>query len=422
MHVQGNRGCMPHEIAIIGCGTAGLAAGLYLARDGHRVTLFERFTKPAPVGAGLLLQPTGLACLAALGLDAEILAAGAHVRHLYGRTATGRTIFDISYQNLHPALFGLGIHRGALFGTLHNEAIRQNLKIITGCDVTDTRIAGDRREILNKAGAVQGVFDLVVDASGAQSTLRAGHGQMKYNRPYPYGAVWGVCLDPDQSFGQDVLQQRYDGAGVMIGALPIGKRPGDGRETLAFFWSLPVAHYGTWREAGLDVWRDKVLAYWPEMASLVAQFTNIDDLTFARYNDVMMRQWHGDHLVFIGDAAHCTSPQLGQGANLGLMDAMTLAAVLREQKNIPDALAAYAAARKSQIKFYQVASRWLTPFFQSDNQAAAWLRDMAFSTMCKTPYVRTQMMRTLGGIKTGVFTHMNPGQIHKDYDVQRRRA
>ena len=413
---------MPHEIAIIGCGTAGLAAALFLVRDGHQVTLFERFDTPSPVGAGLLLQPTGLACLAALGLDAAVLAAGARVRHLYGRTAKGRTIFDISYQNLHPSLFGLGIHRGALFDALHDAVVRQGMKIVTGCNIADTRIVGDRREIMDKTGVVQGAFDLVIDASGAQSSLRSGHGQMKYNKPYPYGAVWGVCQDPGQSFGRDVLQQRYDGAGVMIGALPIGKRPGDGRETLAFFWSLPAESYPAWREAGLEAWRQKVVAYWPEMLPLVAQFNTVDDLTFARYSDVMMRQWHGDRLVFIGDAAHCTSPQLGQGANLGLMDARAIADCLRENKDVQAGLAAYSAVRKNQTKFYQVASRWLTPFFQSDNKAAAWLRDMTFSTMCKTPYVRAQMMRTLGGVKTGIFTHMNPGDIHRDYDVRRRKS
>lgn len=309
-----------------------------------------------------------------------------------------------------------------MFEALHDAVVRQGMKIVTGCNIADTRIVGDRREIMDKTGVVQGAFDLVIDASGAQSSLRSGHGQMKYNKPYPYGAVWGVCQDPGQSFGRDVLQQRYDGAGVMIGALPIGKRPGDGRETLAFFWSLPAESYPAWREAGLEAWRQKVVAYWPEMVPLVAQFNTVDDLTFARYSDVMMRQWHGDRLVFIGDAAHCTSPQLGQGANLGLMDARAIADCLRENKDVQAGLAAYSAVRKSQTTFYQVASRWLTPFFQSDNKAAAWLRDMTFSTMCKTPYVRAQMMRTLGGVKTGIFTHMNPGDIHRDYDVRRRKS
>ncbi|MCI1143956.1 FAD-dependent oxidoreductase [Sphingomonas sp. WKB10] len=36
------------HIAIAGCGPAGLATALLLHRDGHHVTLFERFDAPAP--------------------------------------------------------------------------------------------------------------------------------------------------------------------------------------------------------------------------------------------------------------------------------------------------------------------------------------------------------------------------------------
>ena len=53
----------PLHIAIVGYGTAGQAAALLLARDGHRVEVFERAPEPGPVGAGFLLQPTGLQVL-----------------------------------------------------------------------------------------------------------------------------------------------------------------------------------------------------------------------------------------------------------------------------------------------------------------------------------------------------------------------
>ncbi len=58
----------PLEIAIVGCGIAGMAAAVFLQRAGFRPRLFERFAAPRPVGAGLLLQPTGLAVLQRLGL------------------------------------------------------------------------------------------------------------------------------------------------------------------------------------------------------------------------------------------------------------------------------------------------------------------------------------------------------------------
>ena len=70
----------PLDIAVVGCGVAGQAAATLLAERGHRVTIYERFTEPQPIGAGLLLQPTGLAVLRELGLAESAIARGARDR------------------------------------------------------------------------------------------------------------------------------------------------------------------------------------------------------------------------------------------------------------------------------------------------------------------------------------------------------
>ena len=78
------------DVGIVGCGVAGQAAATLLADLGHRVTLFERFAEPRPLGAGLLLQPTGLAVLRALGLADEAIRRGGKVVGLEARTIGGR--------------------------------------------------------------------------------------------------------------------------------------------------------------------------------------------------------------------------------------------------------------------------------------------------------------------------------------------
>ena len=102
-------------IAIVGAGTAGLASAILLARQGLRVHLLERVANLQPVGAGVLLQPSGLAVLRELGLLAECTGLGAPVSRLYGTTAgAGRVILDTRYDDWRPGSFGLGIHRAVL--------------------------------------------------------------------------------------------------------------------------------------------------------------------------------------------------------------------------------------------------------------------------------------------------------------------
>ncbi len=75
---------MSVRIAIAGCGIGGLATALLCQRAGHDVTLYERFAVPRPVGSGLILQPTGLAVLRALGLDGQIVDRAARLERLFG--------------------------------------------------------------------------------------------------------------------------------------------------------------------------------------------------------------------------------------------------------------------------------------------------------------------------------------------------
>lgn len=411
-----------YKTAIVGAGTTGLTLAGFLKVDGHAVELFERFETPRPLGAGLLLQPSGLAVLARLGLDEKLIALSAPVHHLYGETQRGTVIFDLDYRSLAPHLFGLGTHRASLFQVLYDHVVSLGVPIHTGCDAVETHTHADGQMSLRLAGGRDaGPFDLIIDASGRHSKLALRHGGIAHDTPYPYAALWGVVHDLT-GFSTGHLLQRYDAARVMIGTLPLGQTPTDPRPHMAFFWSLPARDRTKVRAAGLATWQDGVTRYWPQMRPFVEQFTDLDQLTFAEYGHRVMKRWHAGRLVFTGDAAHPISPQLGQGANLGLCDALILSEALSRSATPEDAIAAYSRTRKAHLTFYQIASRWMTPFFQSDQTLAPWVRDRAFGLMCRMPWMKQEMLCTLSGIKTGLFSHLDPGDWHARYRLRPRAS
>lgn len=389
----------PLHIAIIGYGTAGQAAAILLSREGHRIEVFERAAQLGPVGAGLLLQPTGLQVLWQMGLLDEALAHGARIGRLYGETPAGRAVMDMRYAALDARLFGLGMQRGALF-TLLARAWRD-----VDCVQRGTAICGiddDGRRLRDAAGRMHGPYDLVLAADGAGSSMRATVAKPRLDRPYPWGALWCLVAQDDWRYPGE-LRQRYLAARKMIGLLPVGTRPGDALPRLSFFWSLPASSFEAWAARGLDAWREEVAALWPEGGTCVAQLQGTDQLARASYRDAVVRRWHRGRLVLLGDAAHAMSPQLGQGVNMALMDALALRDALRGEGGIDAALLRYARERAAHVRIYHWFSRWLTPLFQSERDGVARLRDLAFAPLGRLPGSRGMMLRVLSGTQKGWF-------------------
>jgi 2-polyprenyl-6-methoxyphenol hydroxylase-like FAD-dependent oxidoreductase len=384
------------EVGVVGCGVAGQAAATLLADEGHRVTVFERFAEPRPSGAGLLLQPTGLAVLRRLGLVEQAERLGARIDGLQGLNHLKHTVLDLAYADLHTAAFGLGIHRGSLFELLHGRLRQSRARLITDAEIVDVVRDGGRATVVDKAGTRHGPFDLVVAADGAHSRLRERLMPQARAPLYPWGCIWATVADSrDMISAPAMLQQRVRGTTTMMGLLPVGQH----RVTL--FWSLPAAALEAGRPIDLEAWRFEALELWPEAVALIEQAADAGDFARATYRHVALPHWNDGPVLFIGDAAHGTSPQLGQGANLGLLDAHALSRALAASDDLVAALALFARRRGPPSRFYSQASHLLTPFFQSNQPLLGLARDALMAVACRAPGLRPMMTSTLAGLRRG---------------------
>jgi 2-polyprenyl-6-methoxyphenol hydroxylase-like FAD-dependent oxidoreductase len=392
----------PLAIGIVGAGTAGAAAATFLARAGHRVDLLECVPNPGPVGAGITLQPTGQYALARLGLREHVESHGARIDQLVATRRGGKPLVNLPYASVDPRLYGVGIHRGVLFQALFDAAKATTANVTCGVKIDKSIVRGETRVLVDDKGVEHGPYDLIIAADGSVCELHADAPRVK-TKPYPYGALWYVTDDVDDHWTkQHTLHQAVDGAQHMLGFLPTGRTPGGTQRVVSLYWSIRADRVDAWRAGGLSAWRDQVLRVDPRAEAILDTVKDLSRVVFSRYRDVDMWPWHGDRIVFLGDAAHAMSPQLGQGANLALMDAMTLADCIASEPSVPAALECYSRTRRRHLAFYQFATRALTPMFQSDSKVLGWLRDVVFPHSRWFSPLRYRMVRAMCGIDRGI--------------------
>lgn len=378
----------PYRVGIVGAGTAGLASAIALARTGHGVEVFEKHPGLAALGAGVLIQPQGVAALHDLGVGAAFEAASVPIERLLGLSEQGWTLVDIPYADLQAR----AVSRSALGGVLQRECERLGVRLRfgSGVDAVLTQDAATGGAAIVTSDGAQHPFDMAVIANGATSTLPAACGLAVQAAPYRWGALWAL-IDLDDWADPHILGQRYGGTERMFGIMPT-ERLGDGRLRVSFFWSMRRDRYEAWRAAPIADWKRELLALWPASAPVVERIHAHEQFAFAAYCHARPRRLAAGPVCIVGDAAHAMSPQLGLGSTLAVQDALALAAHVGQAGPV-EGLRRYSRTRLTTVRAYQALSRALTPCFQADGKGL-W-RDLLFAGALRVPGTRRLMLRSI---------------------------
>jgi 2-polyprenyl-6-methoxyphenol hydroxylase-like FAD-dependent oxidoreductase len=375
---------------IVGCGVAGLACGVLLGRQGYRVTIIERAPKFAPIGAGLILQPSGQKALGRMGVLEEVMADAEPLEGIHAFTHRGRTLVELWYRKIDPILCGYGVHRDDLFGVLYGHCLAGGVEFRLGVTVVASRQSESEILAIDEKGGEHGPFDVLIGADGSRSRIRGAPELGARVRELALGAAW---FSGHSDAVRGYLHQVTRGTRQLIGLLPLGR----GRCSL--FCSLPREGLNAANFAAL---KREIVELCPQASPLVEQIESDKSLATAKYQLVSLRKWNHGRLICIGDAAHSTTPHLGQGVNLALLDALAVATELATGDDVPTALARAAEFRRRQTMWCWRLSNLLGPAFQNEGRMLGAARDVVLPWMPAMPWLGKTMVATLAGVRTGI--------------------
>ncbi|HKS48219.1 MAG TPA: FAD-dependent oxidoreductase [Amycolatopsis sp.] len=313
------------DCVVVGGGPAGMVLGLLLARAGVEVTVLEKHGDFLRDFRGDTVHPSTLLLLDELGLG-EKFAALPQASRLYEvvfPTPRGNVkVADLRrLKTPHPYvamvpqwdLLDLLAEAGKAEPTFR---LRMNTEV-TGLVAESGQVAGVRyRTADGEIGELRA--NLVVGCDGRWSVVRALAGLRSREYPVPMDAWWFRL--PREGDERPMLRP-----GLANGHIAV-VIPRKGYFQIAYL--APKGIDPQLRAEGIEAFRERVAAALPEFTDRVGRLESMDDVKHLDVRLSLLRRWHTDGLLCIGDAAHAMSPIGGVGINLAVQDAVATARLL----------------------------------------------------------------------------------------------
>ncbi|GAB3165204.1 FAD-dependent monooxygenase [Telluribacter humicola] len=354
------------EIGITGGGIAGLTTAIALKRTGIQAVVYEAAPEIKAVGAGIGLAANAMKGFQKLGIDQAIMQEGRLLDALVIKDERGRLITktDTLASSKKYGADNFTIHRARLHQVLMSyldaAAVHTNKRLL------HFERNGDKVH-LHFADGSQGSVDYLIAADGIHSPVRQ---KLLPNVSTRYAGYtcWRAVID----YPTDHLREASEtwGPNGRFGVVPL-------KDNKLYWYACVKAKENDLQYKNYTV-EDLLQNFgsYHHPIPEVLQNTKTEQLIWNDIADLSpLPQYAFDTILLIGDAAHATTPNMGQGACQAIEDAVILADTIKKAPSLLDAFKEFERLRMARTQYIVKQSRLIGEVAQLQNKLIGGLRN-----------------------------------------------
>ncbi|PWK22400.1 2-polyprenyl-6-methoxyphenol hydroxylase-like FAD-dependent oxidoreductase [Arcicella aurantiaca] len=370
---------MTETVNIVGAGIGGLTTALFLKKNGIEVNLYESSSEIKPVGAGIILANNAMQVFKVLGLQTPIESLGNRISamKITDEQLNPLSVVDLSSYEQKYGVTNIAIHRGELqkiladtigYGNINLSKRLANIEKGENFKLTfeDNSIIESKHLI-----GADGIKSIVRNQLFAKSNLRNAK-----------QICWrGICeIDLPLNYHNE-LNEAW-GKGKRFGFVKISP-------TKVYWYALANANHILSDNIDLTDLFDE----FHEIVKSIINATLKEKIILSDILDLEpIEKWQNKNVCLIGDAAHATTPNLGQGACQAIEDAFVLGKLLSQGFSIEKAFEEYEKLRKKKAQAIVKSSWQIGKLAHIENHYGIWLRNNIMKMMPKSANKRQMDM------------------------------
>jgi len=333
---------------IIGGGIGGLSSAIALARAGIDTEVAEIERDWQVYQIGIVVQANFIRAMAALGIADQAIAAGFPYDGLIFQDLHGKVVQTLRGARLAGPRYPshLGMTRPALHQVLFEAATAAGARLRLGLTFRDLRPIGERVEV-EFSDASSAAYDLVVGADGIHSQVRAHLFGTMHQPRFTGQGTWRCNVDRPPEVNYSFLCMGKELPFGKCGFIPLNSKTG-------YVW-LVQSEPGNPRHRPdrlAEIFRERLKACTGIMGRMREQIRDAAQVVYRPLETLLLPQpWYRGRIVLIGDAAHATTPHLGQGSAQAVEDAVVLGELLRRDAPVEQLLNEFMQRRFERCRF-----------------------------------------------------------------------